>query len=420
MPSVGGPAFQGKIGAVALVSLLAGAAVAVAGPASAQQRDAGPQKRTGHDRESDLIVDCVAGATPTAEGCRRPAGMRRDLTRIVASIKRENGLAAVIARVDLGGRMLLRRAFGRSEAGVPATAQMSFRIGSMTLPAVSSVVLKLRDEGRLGLGDPVRRWFPWLPASGGVTVGMLLNHTSGYRDWIQGNEAFQAAQHANPFRHWREDQLLRIALRRGRACEPGGCFHYAHTNYLILGKLIRKITRSPTAHQLRSRMLRPLGMSSVHLSPFAPTPPPALNSYTAERGVFENATAWSPSWTLGEGMIATARIDDVARIGRGVLSGRALSRRSRRDFVARRGPILGPPPFSPYYAQGMIVINGWRIQNPYLNGYMANAAWLPHRRLSIAVVATRGPGVPPEDDSNLTDSILREIGAYLAPGNPLP
>ena len=55
--------------------------------------------------------------------------------------------------------------------------------------------------------------------------------------------------------------------------------------------------------------------------------------------------------------------------------------------------IAPAPPGTPaktYFAQGLVVTGGWHLQNPYINGYMGDMAWLPKRRLSVALVSTRG------------------------------
>lgn len=365
------------------------------------------------------VRDCPSPKIATSAGCQAPRAVERRLRSIVRDSKKETRAKALIVRVDVDNRTLLRRALGASQAGVKARPHMRFRVGSMTVPALTSVAFQLQDEGRLKIGDSIGRWLPELPRARRVTIRMLMNNTSGYRDWIQGNEDFVERLYANPFRFWHENELLRVALGRGFECEPGSCFNYAHTNYLILGRLLEKVTGKSTAANLRQRILRPLQMASTNLSRRAPIPGPALHSYTTERGVFEDATTWSPSWTLGNGVVASASIDDVARLAKGVLSGRTLSRQSRRQLVKRSGPFLGSPRPDVYFAQGLVVNNGWRIQNPYLNGYMGAVAWLPGKRISIAVVATRGAKAPPDADANLGTAALAAIANYLRPGRNL-
>ena len=115
-------------------------------------------------------------------------------------------------------------------------------------------------------------------------------------------------------------------------------------------------------------------------------------------------------------MLATTSIDNVAKEAVGVLSGRTLSPASRRDMVKQYSPGIGPDPSRVYFAQGLIMVNGWRRQNPFFNGYMGNVAWFPHRRIAVSLVGTTG--IKTTETGNVTEEILSEIGAYLTPGNP--
>jgi len=363
---------------------------------------------------------CGGRQINTVKGCQHPVQVKRQLEQIVKSRKTDNRLQAVIARVDIGGRTLLRRAFGQSQAGVPATPAMNFRIGSMTIPMLTTVVYQLREQGKLRLTDPVSRWLPDLPHASKVTVRNLMNNTSGYYDWIQGNDQFVDKVFANPFRIWSEKQLLDTALGRGTACEPGACFNYAHTNFLILARIVRKILPGETlvAH-LQQRVLRPLKIKAS-FSRLAPIPTPALGAYLSDRGFFEQTTGWSPSWGLGNGMLATTSIDNVARIASGVLAGRTLGTWARKDLVRRYAPGLGPDGRF-YFAQGLIYADGWLRQNPFFNGYMGNVAWFPGKRIAVSLVGTRGAHTTSPSGVNVTDEILVDIAGYLTPSNsPAP
>src|SRR5262249_24977774 len=152
-----------------------------------------------------------------------------------------------------GDRTLVRVAAGESMAGVPANLRMHFRIGSIAIPYVIDLLLQLQDRGRLSLADPVSNWLPNLPNADRVTLRMLANSTSGYADWIQETPAFVATLFADVFRQWQTTELLEIALARPLLCEPGTCFHYAHTNFVILGMVIEDVTGKPVANLLRRR-----------------------------------------------------------------------------------------------------------------------------------------------------------------------
>lgn len=360
---------------------------------------------------------CRGKLIRTGDGCQTARRVRHRLQRIIHRVKTGNRLQAVIARVDLGGRTLVRRGFGNSQSGVPARPSQSFRLGSMIIPGITTVLFQLQQRGRLKVSDPISKWLPDLPRSNRITIEMLMNNSSGYVDWIKGNQDFVDRLYADPYRTWAEHELLNTALGRGFACQPGTCFHYAHTNYLILGRIIRAVTHRNDATVILRRILKPLGMRSVRISPLAPMRPPALNAYTSERDVFENSTGWSPSWSLGRNQVVSGTIDDVARGARGLFSGRTLKPATRRKLFRRVAPHPPGYPAGFYFAQGLIVTNGWRLQNPYINGYMGTMAWLPKRRLGISLAATRGRKTSLVDNRNFTADIMKAISAYLTPGH---
>jgi D-alanyl-D-alanine carboxypeptidase len=331
----------------------------------------------------------------------------------------EMGLKAAIVRVDTGRRSLASFALGRSMSGTPARRDMYFRIGSMAIPHLIIVLLQLQDEGRLSLDDKLSKYRPALPDADRITLRMLANSTSGYLDWIQGNEDFVQALFANPFRHWTPAELLAIAFARGSACDPGTCFHYAHTNFAVLGQVISRVTGRSAQREIQERVLGPLGLRHTQISRYAAFPGPALHSYSGERGFYEDATFWSPSWTIGAGEVMSATIGDVARTARAVGGGALVSRRAARERIAPS--TVGLPGMRPelYYGLGMLVAGGWTIQNPMLNGYTGLMAYLPARRLSVAIVTT---ALPRSADTGrpYASLIFSRLNAYLTPGSIVP
>lgn len=350
-----------------------------------------------------------------ATGCVTRATAVRHVTDLTREAMRENRLKATILRVDTGRRTLLAAGFGASMEGTPATTDMRFRIGSMAIPHLITVLLQLQDEKKLRLDDRLSRFLPDLPGADRITLRMLASSTSGYRDWIQGNREFVDALFADPFRLWTPDQLLTIAFTQGSACEPGTCFHYAHTNFAVLSKVIAKVTGQSVTTLIRNRVLRPLGLHRTAISRNPGMAEPVLHSYTSMRGSYEDATFWSPSWTIGAGTVMSATIGDVARTARAVGTGALLSRTASRERFA---PITaGLKPFTPdlFFGLGIIVANGWYVQNPMLNGYTGAMAYLPSRDLSVAIVATTRRGA--DEDVAYASRLFTALTAYLAPGH---
>ncbi len=302
-------------------------------------------------------------------------------------------------------------------AGVPANLRMHFRIGAMAVPHLVTALLQLQDKGRLALDDPVSNWLSDLPDADRVTLRMLANSTSGYADWIQGNPDFFDALYANVFRQWRTQELLDIAFALPAACEPGACFSYAHTNYVILARVIEEVTGQPAAKVLRRRVLRPLGLHETAISGQPSIPPPVLHAYTAERGPYEDSTSWSPSWTFAKSLIMTATIGDLIRSARAIGTGALISKGAARERIAPT--TAGLPGFtqSLYFGLGIVLVNTWQVQNPDINGYTAIMAYLPSRRISLALAVTRREAAA-ATGTNYSQELFTAISEYLTPNHP--
>ena len=276
---------------------------------------------SGSAATGDGVTPCPRERIRTASGCTSLAAAGREIRAIVERSVQDNDLRAALVRVDLGDRSIARVSAGESMDGVPANLRMNFRIGSVAIPYVIDLLLKLQDDGRLSLDDRLSNWFPDLPDADRVTLRMLATATSGYADWIQEDPAWVKIWYANVFRQWQTRELLDIALARPRICDPGTCFHYAHTNFIILGNVIEAVTGKPVAELLRRRVLRPLGLRNTRISSLPDIPPPVLHAYTADRGPYEDSTFWSPSWSIAESMIMTSTIGDVIKSAQGARYG---------------------------------------------------------------------------------------------------
>jgi CubicO group peptidase (beta-lactamase class C family) len=367
---------------------------------------------------SASAAGCGAGKLQVSSGCVSREAARRHVEGMVREAMPELGLRATIMRVDTGERALVNKGFGNSMKGVPASPRMYFRIGSIAIPYLINLLLQLQDEGKLSLNDKLAKYRPNFPEANEVTLRMLANVTSGYPDWVQRNEPFQRLLFENPFRQWTSNELLHWAFTQPVGCKPGTCFTYAHTNFAILSQVIAKVTGEPVSKLMRERVLGPLGLDHTQISRYPAMPGEALHAYTGERGVYEDDTFWSPSWTIGDGTVMASTMADVVRGAREIGRGALISARSDRERIAPTS--VGIPPFtkSLYYALGITVANGWEFQNPFLDGYTGVSAYLKAQDLSVGIVTTQ---LPQSSDNGVGNAsiLLRRLSQYLSPDHPI-
>ena len=161
--------------------------------------------------------DSTAAATstgtsgrPTTKGTGPSANPTQEaaVDQTVQNAIKERHLRSVIVRVLVDGKEIITRAYGESMTGVPATTDMHFRNGAVAISYVSTLLLMLVDEKKVNLDDKVSTWLPDIPHSDEVTLGQLAQMTSGYTDYVIGNEEVDAQLYADPFRQWTTDEIL--------------------------------------------------------------------------------------------------------------------------------------------------------------------------------------------------------------------
>jgi CubicO group peptidase (beta-lactamase class C family) len=175
-------------------------------------------------------------------------------------------LPSVTAALVRGGEVVWSGAAGTLDGrpgGTPASADVQYRIGSITKTFVAVAVLRLRDAGRLDLADPVGVHLPEL-ACGHVTVAQLLTHTSGLQAENDGDWWERTAG-----RSWEELAASSTALRS----VPGTRFHYSNVGYAVLGELVTRVSGRPWPEVVRDELLTPLGMTRTTMRPDAPAAP---------------------------------------------------------------------------------------------------------------------------------------------------
>jgi hypothetical protein len=85
------------------------------------------------------------------------------------------------------------------------------------------------------------------------------------------------------------------------------------------------------------------------------------------------------------------------------------------QWYLRRLSLLSRPRKA-YYGLGVFIVNSWILQNPLFSGYQAIMAYLPSKKLAIAITSTLGEKSSPS--TNYSTLMLQAIGRYLAPSQP--
>ncbi|NJQ05844.1 serine hydrolase domain-containing protein [Streptomyces lonarensis] len=152
-------------------------------------------------------------------------------------------------------------AFGEDGHGAPVTEDTPFLWGSVAKPVTATLVLRLAEEGRLDLSDPVGAHLPWYGTDddGQPTVRDLLRHTSGLPAGLHLTDRHDTDR--------RPPTVARRSAALPPVAEPGGEHHYSSHNYLLLAAVVEAVTDEEFTTSLDHHVLAPLGMVDAVTTP---------------------------------------------------------------------------------------------------------------------------------------------------------
>ena len=187
----------------------------------------------------------------------------RRLELVLATAQAEGRVPSMAAALTRDGSLVWRGSRG-DETGVPGMrpVDLQYRIGSLTKTMTAVLVMRLRDEGRLHLHDPLSAYLPELAGSD-VTVHAVLSHGAGLAaeppgPWWERVEGGTFADLAAAF-------TASVA-----PFEPGFTHHYSNLGYGLLGELVARVSGADWWACVTERILEPLGMLRTSYDAFEP------------------------------------------------------------------------------------------------------------------------------------------------------
>ncbi len=309
----------------------------------------------------------------------RSEGTAVALQRRLAREQVEKRLPSVAAALVRDGELLWSGAVGHLDgrAGTPeATPATQYRIGSLTKTFVAVQVMRLRDEGRLDLGDPITRHLPELDLP--VSVAQLLSHTSGLQ-----------AETAGPW--WErtpgDDWPALLASGPTLVFAPGTRFHYSNVGFGVLGELVARTRGAPWPDVLTEEVLQPLGMRRTTFRPQPPSAPGLAVHPFADLLHIEpehDAGAMAPAGQLW------SSADDLARWAAftaghtgGVLSAETLAE-------SQRPVALWDDPSNAWATAHAL---GWQVSTAHGRRFVGHGGSMPGFLAQLRVDVATGDGV---------------------------
>jgi D-alanyl-D-alanine carboxypeptidase len=172
------------------------------------------------------------------------------------------GLPGIAVGVVSNQELVWSKGFGFADikGKVPITAATKFRMASNSKLFTAIAIMQLREEGKLGLDDPVVKYLPWFKAKpagdddGPITIEQLLSHSSGLQR--------EAGDHWSSFEFPTAEELQRLYADRQAAFAPSVRWKYSNLAYAIAGLIVEKVSGERWADYVERNIFRPLDMNA--------------------------------------------------------------------------------------------------------------------------------------------------------------
>ena len=281
------------------------------------------------------------------------------------------------------------------------TPQTPFPIASVTKTFTAALILRLAEEGRLTIDDPLARWLPDYPNAVHITLRMLLTHTSGLADFFQ-NPKLDTALNRAKGRVWTPAEVLPFVAKPAFA--PGKGWGYSNTNYVLLGLVAERAGGAPWADQVREDFFVPLGLASTYVQGVVtPNVPPAHSNqmFIGYGGKIlprdlSDGSSIAPFTAVATAAYSAGSIasttEDLARWARALYSGAVLAPASLAEMLTFDPDITRYAALAYGLGVSRVKIDGRFVAVGHtgaLAGTRASIRWLPAQRVSVAVAFNR-------------------------------
>ncbi|MDQ3063425.1 MAG: class A beta-lactamase-related serine hydrolase [Acidobacteriota bacterium] len=223
------------------------------------------------------------------------------------------------------------------ESKLPLDPHHLFRVASVTKTFTAASILRLYEEGKIKLDDPINRYLPKeyteILEKGGyptnvITVRQLLTHTSGIHDYADDPQYFAAIM-SDPKHRWTRMEQIQAAIKWSKPhFEPGKGYHYSDTGYNLLGEMIERLSGESLAKAFRTLLdFKKLGLDETYLETLEPAP---AGVKSLSHPYFEELDAISidASHDLYGGGGLVSSVEDLARFYRALFNRKVFVRDS--------------------------------------------------------------------------------------------
>jgi CubicO group peptidase (beta-lactamase class C family) len=236
------------------------------------------------------------------------------------------------------GKIVLNKSYGIAnlQDSVPVNNKSIFAINSCTKAFTGVAIMQLVEEGKIELSAPVSQYLDGLPSDWQqVTIKQLLTHISGLPDilWLFNPVTHGIGEWGTEAAVWEKIKTMPMD------CPTGEQFRYNQTNYVLLGKIIDKLTGKPFAQVFKERQFEMAGMPNTVFGDSRDIIPHFAPTYNLKPGIdrpneiklTSNYSEFPAFQRTGSGLNSTA--EDMAKWIIALQQGKLLKTKTALDTL---------------------------------------------------------------------------------------
>ncbi|RSN04293.1 serine hydrolase [Nonomuraea sp. WAC 01424] len=216
----------------------------------------------------------AAAPVPGVEVSAGPPASLAGFDKLVRKFVLDRKITAAQLAIMKSGKIVLARGYRYNDfsRALPTVSPTSlFRVASLSKNITSAAIMRLVQDGKLSLSAKVTQLLGLTPADarmGQVTVLRLMQHLGGWdrdvsKDQLWLDHTISAALDVPlPIRH---ADIIKYATARQLDFAPGAKMVYSNYGYLLLGRIIEKVSGMSYESYIRTKLLQPLGITRMRL-----------------------------------------------------------------------------------------------------------------------------------------------------------
>ncbi len=328
-----------------------------------------------------LVSACIAFPKPPTDSAIAAAA-----DRLAAEALTMPGAAGLSVAVARNGKVIHSKGYGLAEVehNVKANGDSMFRMGSITKQFTAAAIMRLVEQGKLGLDDPITQYLPTYNTQGRkITIRHLLTHTSGIKSYTELKQVMVD----EPEREFTHQEMLDMVQNEPLAFTPGAGHAYSNTGYYLLGMIIEIVSGKNYCAYLQNELIGPLGLKHTRCDSNTEIIKGRAQGYALEGETLVNDRGLATGTTFAAGgLLASAH--DLVVWADALVAGKVVSPASYKlmstPFKLAGGGATG-------YGFGLFIdsLDGHaRIQHGGdIFGFNSMLAWFPDDGVAVAVIS---------------------------------